>query len=275
MLLTMLPSFLLTLREGFEAALVIGIIFGALRKMNRSESGRVVWAGVGVAVGVTFLAAVLMDLAGAELEGTNEAIFEGVAMLLAATLLTWMILWMQSQSKGMKTNLETKIRQAVAQQGQLALFMVAFLAVVREGLELSIYLLAARYASDLVDTLVGTGFGLAFAAVLGWVIFASSRRMSLQRFFQITNFFLLIFAAGLVGQGMSALNSAGWIPAIVAPVWNLNNILPESSLFGQALKSLFGYNAAPSLTAVLAYSAYLAVLIFVITRLRISGAQTA
>jgi high-affinity iron transporter len=275
MLLTMLPSFLLTLREGFEAALVIGIIFGALRKMNRSESGRVVWAGVGVAVGVTFLAAVLMDLAGAEFEGTNEAIFEGVAMLLAATLLTWMILWMQSQSKGMKTNLETKIRQAVAQQGQLALFMVAFLAVVREGLELSIYLLAARYASDLVDTLVGTGFGLAFAAVLGWVIFASSRRMSLQRFFQITNFFLLIFAAGLVGQGMSALNSAGWIPAIVAPVWNLNNILPESSLFGQALKSLFGYNAAPSLTAVLAYSAYLAVLIFVKTRLRISGAQTA
>jgi high-affinity iron transporter len=270
----MLPSFLLTLREGLEAALIIGILFGALRKMNRSDLGGSVWAGVGVAFVVSVSAAVLMDLAGMEFEGKSEAIFEGIAMLLAAVLLTWMILWMQRQTRGMKASLEAKIRQAVSNKGSWALFLVAFLAVVREGLELGLYLLAARYATNVTDTLVGTGLGLVFAAVLGWMLYVSSHRLSLKRFFQITNILLLIFAAGLVGQGISALIEAGWIPSIIAPIWNLNAILPESSLFGQTLKSLFGYNAAPSLTAAVAYTAYLVVLSFILTRLRLASART-
>ncbi len=270
----MLPSFLLTLREGVEAALVIGIILGALRKMDRSDLIGPVWAGVSAGLLATLSAAVLMDLAGAEFEGANEAVFEGITMLLAAGLLTWMILWMQGQSRGMKASLEAKIRQAISQRGRMALFLLAFLAVVREGLELSLYLLAARYASNLADTLVGSGIGLAFAVVLGWMLYNSSRRLSLRRFFQITNILLLVFAAGLVGQGISALIEAGWIPSIVSHVWDLNNILPESSLFGQALKTLFGYNATPPLTSVVAYTAYLVILVYVLARLRVPNPQT-
>jgi high-affinity iron transporter len=269
----MLASYFLSLREGVEAALILGIIFSALRKVGRSELNRALWAGAGAALTLSILVAVLLDLLGAELDGTGEAIFEGLTMLAAAGLLTGMIFWMQRQSRGLRGNLEMKISTAAGKEGRLALFMVAFLAVVREGVELAFYLLAARLATNPIETLAGSILGLGSAALLGWTLLATTHRLSMQLFFRITNVLLLFFAAGLVGLGVHALNEAGWIPALIDPLWNLNIFLPESSAFGQALRSLFGYTAAPSFTSMAAYAVYLAALAVILFRPRSHSLQ--
>ena len=141
--------------------------------------------------------------------------------------------------------------------GQKALFVVAFLAVFREGIELALFLLAARLASNPVQTLTGALLGLASATVLGWILFTSSGKLSLRGFFGATNILLIVFAAGMVGLGIHELNEAGFIPAIVEHVWDLNPILNEQSELGLVLKALVGYNGNPSLTSVVSYWVYL------------------
>ena len=262
----MLPSFLLALREGLEAALIIGIVLGALRKINRQHLYPVVWSGAGLAALVSIAAALVLNYLGAEFEGKAEEIFEGAAMVLAAGLLTWMIFWMQRQSRSVKKELEAGVWRATIQTGQKALFLLAFLAVAREGLELALFLVATRFTSDAFQTLIGATIGLATAAILGWVLFATTRRLSLQRFFQATNVLLILFAAGLVAHGVHEFNEAGLIPAVVEHLWNADFILSEQSVPGQVLKALFGYNSSPSLTEVLAYLGYFALLAFGIRR---------
>ncbi len=201
----MLPSFLLALREGVEAALIIGILFGALRKLQRRELTTSIWFGVISAVGVSLIVAVGLTLAGAQLEGTAEVVFEGFTMLFAAGLLTWMIIWMHNQSRFLKPRLEADVRQAVARPdieiGKRALFGVAFLAVVREGVELAIFLVAAGLATNPGWEMTGALVGLASAAGLGWLLFSSTRRLPLGSFFRLTNILLILFAAGLVAHG--------------------------------------------------------------------------
>ncbi len=144
----MLASFLLSLREGLEAALIIGIVLGVLLKIKRTDLNGVVWRGVGLAVLLSFLAAIALNLLGMEFAGKGEEIFEGVAMLLAAGVLTWMILWMQNHGGNLKNEIEKKTNQATLGNGQKALFALAFLAVFREGIELALFLLAARLTSS-------------------------------------------------------------------------------------------------------------------------------
>ena len=143
----MLPSFLLSLREGIEAALVIGIVLGALRKTKRSDLSPIVWGGTLSAIAVSFLSAIILQQLGASLEGQTEILFEGVTMILAASLLTWMIFWMQRQSRHIKGEIENNVRRASMATGKRAMFMLAFFAVVREGVELAIFLTATAMAS--------------------------------------------------------------------------------------------------------------------------------
>jgi high-affinity iron transporter len=255
----MLPSFLLSLREGLEAALIIGIVFGVLTKLNRSHLKPVVWQGVVLAVILSLGVGLLFNRLGMVFEGRFEEIFEGIAMLMAAGILTWMILWMQRQGFQIKLNLENETRLAL-QKGRRAIFFLAFIAVFREGLELAIFLLATSLVSGGVSTVIGALAGLAAAVVIGWVLFTSTRRLSLQRFFQVSNILLIIFAAGLVGLGVHELNEAGWIPPIIEHVWDINHLLSDTSELGLVLKALVGYNGNPSLTEVLAYSAYFLIL---------------
>lgn len=256
----MATSFLLSLREGLEAALIIGIVLGVLRKMDRRNLYSSVWLGALCAVLVSILAAIGLNWVGAEFEGQGEQLFEGITMLLAAGVLTWMVFWMRKQSKTLKQDIEVGVREAAQGSGQRALFFLAFLAVVREGIELALFLLAARLASNPMQEFVGAVLGISSAALLGWIIFASSRRLSLTKFFQSTNVLLALFGAGLVGLGIHEFNELGWIPAIVEHVWNLNALIPDESTVGQLLKALVGYNSSPSLSQVIAYAGYFAVL---------------
>lgn len=258
----MLASFLLSLREGIEAALIIGIVLGALRKLNRSEMAPAVWYGAISALAVSLLTGILLTAFGLSLEGAAEEIFEGIAMLLAAAVLTWMIFWMNRQARSIKGELEAGVNRATSTGGTRALFSLAFLAVVREGIELALFLTAATFASDVQSTLLGALLGMGAAVFLGWGLFASTRRLNLRRFFQVTGVLLILFAAGLVAHGVHEFNEVGWIPSVVEHVWDVNPIIDENSTPGLLLKALFGYNGNPSLTEVLAYLAYYVVIFF-------------
>jgi high-affinity iron transporter len=252
----MLASLLLALREGMEAALIIGIVLGAVRKLGRPELAPAVWRGAGAAALTSLVVGIALTAFGLSLKEPAEQIFEGVAMLLAAGVLTWMIFWMNRQARYIKPGLETGVRRAAMSGGSGALFGLAFLAVVREGVELALFLAASAMSSGEQGTVTGGLLGLVVAALLGWAIFVSTIRLDLRRFFQVTGAVLLLFAAGLVGHSVHELNEVGWFPAIVEHVWNLAPVLDEGSVAGTILKALAGYNANPSLTEVLAYAAY-------------------
>lgn len=262
----MLPTYLLSLREGLEAALIIGIVLGALSKIRRTDLSSTVWLGTLSAIGVSILTAVLLTTFGMSLEEEAEEIFEGITMLIAAGILTWMIFWMRKQARFLKGELEAGVNKAAATTGKRAMFWLAFIAVVREGVELALFITAAFFAGDqgqmntnITQTLAGTILGLGTAALLGWTLFATTVRLDLRRFFQVTGILLILFAAGLVAHGVHEFNEVGWIPAVVEHVWDVNAIVDENSVTGQLLKTLFGYNGNPSLTEMIAYFAYLIV----------------
>ncbi len=252
----MLPGFVLSLREGFEAALIIGILLGALRKVQRQELRPAVWAGAGIAALLSLAAAWLLTALGASLEGPAEPVFEGITMVLAAAVLTWMIFWMQNQSRRIKGELETGVRRALFQNGQKALILLALVAVLREGIELALFLTAAVLADGVRQTFIGALLGLAASAFLGWALFSSMLRLDLKRFFQVTGVLLILFAAGLVARSVQEFNEIRWIPTIIAHLYDINFILNEQSFLGQVLSSLFGYHSNPSLTEFIAYVTY-------------------
>jgi high-affinity iron transporter len=257
----MLPSYLLSLREGIEAALIVGIVLGALRQMRRTDLSSAVWIGVLSASVLSVLTGVLLTALGLSFEGRSEQIFEGVAMLLAAGVLTWMIFWMSRQARNIKGELESGVHKAAIESGKRGLFALAFLAVMREGIELALFLVASVFASDVQQTLIGAFLGLGTAILLGWSLFATTVRLDLRRFFQVTGFLLILFAAGLVAHGVHEFNEAGVVPAVIEHVWDFNPLLDENSALGSMLNALFGYNGNPSLTEVLSYFAYFAAII--------------
>jgi high-affinity iron transporter len=258
----MLASALITLREGLEAALIVGIVMGVLRKMGRADRSRPVWAGVLAAVAVSVVARLAFNALGVAFEGRGEAIFEGVAMLLAAGVLTWMIFWMQRQGRKIQADLETDVRRAVTEESAWALFTLAFVAVVREGIETVLFLTAAAFSATGAQTLIGGALGLTVAIGIGWLIFVAGKELDVRAFFRVTGVVLVLFAAGLVAHGVHELQEAALVPTIVEHVWNVNPILSEDSTVGQFLQALFGYNGNPSLIEVLSYIAYYAAVYF-------------
>jgi high-affinity iron transporter len=259
----MVASLLITLREGLEAALIVGIVLGILRKLDRTDRSRSVWAGVLAAVVVSGVVGLALNALGVAFGGRGEEIFEGVAMLLAAGVLTWMIFWMQRQGRQVQAELESDVRRAAYTGSSWGLFGLAFVAVVREGIETALFLTAAAFSATPAQTLIGGALGLAVAIVLGWLMFAAGKRLDVRAFFRATSVLLLFFAAGLVAHGVHELQEAALLPTIIEHVWDVNYLLDEGSAVGTFLKALFGYNGNPSLIEVLSYLVYLPVVYLV------------
>lgn len=255
----MFVSLLITLREGLEAALIVGIVLSVLRRAGYSDRARFVWGGILVAAAASALIGVALHGVGARLEGPAEAIFEGLAMLLAAGVLTWMIYWMQRQGGRIQAKISHSVQQAAAGDDGKMLFWLAFVAVFREGLETALFLVAAAFSTSPLQTIMGGILGLASAVALGWLIYAGGRRLNLRAFFSVTSLLLILVAAGLVAHGVHELEEVGWLPPIVAHVWNINPILNENGVGGSLLKALFGYNGNPSLLEVTSYIVYLVI----------------
>lgn len=260
------PALLLGLREGLEAALILGLVFGILRRTGNLGYAGFVWAGAAAAGALSLAVAAALLVFGRGLEGSAEPIFEGVMMFLAAGLLTWMIFWMQRQGRLMRAHLEGEVRRALTGRQRWGLAGLAFVAVAREGLELALFLTAAALSASEGLTAVGGLAGVGLAALLGWGVYASTVRLDIRRFFDLSGAILLVFAAGLVAHGVHEFNEVGWIPGLVEPLWNVNSVLDEGSPLGEVLKALFGYNGNPSLSEMLAYVAYLATVTALLVR---------
>lgn len=250
------PSLLITLREGLEAALILGITLGYLRKFDQSRNARFVWMGAAVAGLLSIGLAVLLQSAGMRLEGRGEQIFEGATMFLAVAVLTWMVFWMSAQARWMRASIERNVQRALEGGRAIGLALLAFVAVLREGVETALFLSAAAFATKGGGTLLGGLAGLALAALLGYLFFASVRHLNPRPFFRVTSLLLLLFAAGLLAHGVHEFQEAGLIPTWKAQVWDLNPLLDEGSFLGSLLKALFGYNGNPSLEEVISYLAY-------------------
>ena len=254
----MLSSLLITLREGLEAALIIGIVLAYLSAINYRKGFKPVWIGTALAIVVSLVAGAAIYLSAGRLEGRGEEIFEGIAMWIAAGVLTWMIFWMQKQAINIKGHLHTQIQSALGNGSTLGLFGLAFAAVVREGIETALFLFAAtRVAESGVLSVAGGVLGLGIAVAIGYSIYKGTSKLNLRAFFNITGLLLILFAAGLLAHGIHEFQEPGVIPVVVEHVWDINHILPEQSVVGRFLIAIFGYNANPSLVEVLAYIGYL------------------
>lgn len=251
----MLAAGFITLREGFEAALIVGIVLGFLRKIGHLENRRTVWWGVVSAAAASLVVALGLQWLGTEFEGRAEEIFEGVVMLLAAGVLTCMIFWIQAQRRHLKGRLETEVQDAVRTGADSASFGLAFLAVFREGVETALFLSAPAFSSSPIETSAGGLLGLAAAVVIGWLLFMTSTGLDIRSFFRFTGLLMIVFAAGLVAHGIHELQEAALLPVLVAHAFDINPILSENSFVGSVLKSSFGYNGNPSLLEVISYAA--------------------
>ncbi len=259
----MLPSFLLTLREGVEVSLIIGIILGTLVKLKRPHLRSSVWLGVGMASIFSLGAAVIIHSVGTSFTGRSEEIFEGVTMIIAAIVLTWVIFWMNRQARNLNRNLEADVRSATSGHGRWALFSLAFFAVLREGIEIGLFLTTTTFTVGITTTVLGALLGLTVAIAVTSILVTSITKLRLKTFFISTSALLILFSAGLVGHAVHEFNEANLIPTLVNPLWDISQILAESSSLGQTLKVLFGYNANPSLTEVIAYFGYYVLLLLI------------
>ncbi len=252
-------TFLIALREGLEAALIVGIVYSILRRVGQERQRGALWAGVGAAVVLSVAAGLLLNRLGVELEGRGEQVFEGMTMLLAAVVLTWMIFFMQRQGRQVQTSLEAEAQRSLAKGGGGAIFTLAFVAVLREGIETALFLTAASFGARPGPALLGGLLGLAAAIALGVLLFAGSRRLNLRLFFRVTGILLLLFAAGLASRAVHEFQESGLLPVTIEHVWNTGAIISEDSPLGSFLVALLGYSASPSLLQVIVYAAYLAV----------------
>ncbi|MGH2453802.1 MAG: iron uptake transporter permease EfeU [bacterium] len=254
----MAPSFLITLREGLEAALIVGIILAYLARTGNQEKAGAVWWGVALSALVSLVAGAAIFLTAGGIRGRAEELFEGTAMLTAAAVLTYMIFWMRRQAINIRAHLHAQVQSALETGTVVALGTLAFVAVGREGLETALFMFAAVRAATPLAATAGGLLGLAAAVLLGYLLYRGTYRLNLRAFFNVTSVLLLLFAAGLLAHGIHEFQEAGLIPALVDPVWDMNGVLPESSILGSFLKALFGYNGNPSLVEALAYFSYLA-----------------
>ncbi len=255
----MAASLLITLREGLEAALIIGIILAYLAKTgNRDKSASIWWGTLGAAVLSVLVGAIIFLTAGS-FEGRTAEIFEGTAMFTAVGVLTYMIFWMRKQAINIRTHLHAQVNTALQSGSRLALGLLAFVAVGREGIETALFMFAVTKTASPLGATFGGLLGLGVAVVLGYLLYRGTYRLNLRAFFNVTSVLLLLFAAGLLAHGIHEFHEAAVIPTGIEHVWDINHVLNENSTAGSLLRAVFGYNANPSLVEVLAWVAYLAV----------------
>ena len=253
----MTAAFFLMLREGLEAALIVGIIAAYLVKLGRSDALRSIWIGVGAALALSVGAGLIVALTVGSLPLAIRASIEGIAALSAVVVLTWMLFWMRRQGRAMKGELERGVDVALAVGSTSALAGLAFIAVIREGLETVLFLFAIGSSSgSIVPLLAASLAGLAVAVGVGVAIFAAGIRIDLRRFFTITGVVLIFVSAGLVTYAIAEFTEVGLVPP-TATVFDLSPMLPESSLLGSLLAGLFGYRSAPTVLELMGYLTYL------------------
>ena len=256
------------LREGVEAALIVSIILAYLvRTGNGRYAGRI-WLGVGAAIACSVVVGSALFISIGALEEPYEQIFEGATMLLAAAVVTWMLFWMRRQASSVGSELRSAVDRALTEGGLWGLTILAFVAVIREGVETALFLVgqanAARTGSETgaFSVLLGAIAGLAIAVALGYGFYQGSRRINLSSFFRWTGIALIFIAAGLVSHAVHEFVDAGVITVGTSTLFDISGVLShEDDVLGMLLRALFGYTSTPEVVTFLAWAAYLAIVL--------------
>jgi len=252
----MIESFVIALREGIEAALIIGIILGYLKKVGAETLAKPIYYGVGLGVLASIGVAGLFLLLRVEFAGRYEQLFEGITMLVAAVILTTMILWMRNNSKTYSEDLREKVETALTKRQSYGFASLAFVSIWREGIETVLFLGSASFTSSGIQLLIGGGLGLGLAVLIGVAIMKYSVRLDLRTFFNVTGILLILFAAGLVGRSILEFQEAGVIAPMIEHVYDINWLIDGQSTAGKLLTALLGYDASPSLAEMFGYIGY-------------------
>jgi high-affinity iron transporter len=249
-------NFLIGLREGLEAALVVGILVAYLVKSGRRGSLAPVWIGVAVAVAVSLGVGATLTFTSNSLDFKAQETFGGVMSILAVGFVTWMIFWMRRQSRHLRDELQHKVDAAIT-HGAVALGLMAFLAVGREGLETALFLWPAlRSAGSGAGPGIGAVTGLATAVVLGYLLYQRSIHLDLAKFFRVTGGFLVVVAAGVLAYGIHDLQEAEVLRVGNSLAFDISRQIPPSSWYGTLLKGIFNLSPATTWLQAMAYVAY-------------------
>ena len=255
------------LREGVEAALIVSIIMAYLARTGNTGQFPRIWLGTIAAIVVSAVAGVILFLTVGGLPEPYEQIFEGLTLLLAAVIVTWMLFWMRRQSVGIRGELHARMDRLLTDGSAMGLAVLAFTAVIREGIETSIFLVGQVTAASQAGgggaaaVLPGALTGLAIAAALGFGFYRGSRRVNLATFFRWTGIVLVVLAAGLLGSAIHEFAEIGLIPFGTQTAFDISGVLPHKTGVGQFLAALLGYTSRPELIRLVVQVAYLVIVL--------------
>lgn len=253
----MLPTFVIGLREGLEASLIVGIIAAFLIQRGERGALRPMWLGVGLAIGLCVAVAVMLQVVGESLPFKQREMMEGALALLAVAGVTYMVVWMRRHSRGLRSQLEGHAAHALLAGSVFALVGMAFFAVLREGLETAIFMLAAfQNSSEPVVAGLGVVLGLVVSVALGYAIYRGGVRIDLSRFFRVTGFVLVLVAAGLLASAAHEFAEAGVLTVAQQPAFSLSWLVAPGSIHASLLTGMLGLQAVPTVAEVFLWLAY-------------------
>ncbi|MFF9182415.1 iron uptake transporter permease EfeU [Streptomyces misionensis] len=254
----MFSNYLIGLREGLEASLVVCILIAYLVKTGRRDALRPVWTGIGIAIALAMGFGCALEFGSQELTFQAQEALGGSLSIIAVGLVTWMVFWMRRTARHLKSELHGKLDAALA-MGTGALVATAFLAVGREGLETALFVWASVHAAGdgTPRPLIGVALGIATAVLLGWLFYRGALRINLARFFTWTGGMLVVVAAGVLAYGVHDLQEADWIPGLNHLAFDISGTIAPDSWYGTLLKGVFNFQPDPTVVQVTVWALYL------------------
>ena len=253
----MLPTFIIGLREGLEAALIVGIIAAFLVQRGERAALRPMWLGVALAVAICAVLAIALSVLGSSLPFRQREAMEGILALVAVAGVTYMVVWMRRHSQELRRSLEAGAQNALVSGSVIGLVGMAFLAVLREGLETAVFMLAAFQSSlDPVATGTGAVLGVGTAVALGYLLYRGGVRINLGRFFRVTGFVLVLVAAGLLATAVHEFGEAGIVNVLQQPALDLSWLVAPATLQGALLTGMFGFQPTPTVAELAVWFAF-------------------
>ncbi|MGV4986976.1 iron uptake transporter permease EfeU [Streptomyces sp. NPDC001709] len=254
----MFSNYLIGLREGLEASLVVCILIAYLVKTGRRDALKPIWIGIGIAIAIAMGFGCVLEFGSQELTFRAAEALGGSLSLVAVGLVTWMVFWMRRTARHLKSELHGRLDAALA-LGTGALVATAFLAVGREGLETALFVWASVHAASdgTPRPLVGAALGLATAVLLGWLFYRGALRINLAKFFTWTGGMLVVVAAGVLAYGFHDLQEANWLPGLTSLAFDISDTIPPDSWYGTLLKGVFNFQPDPTVLQVTVWLLYL------------------
>ncbi|MBO8187142.1 iron uptake transporter permease EfeU [Streptomyces spirodelae] len=256
----MFGNYLIGLREGLEASLVVCILVAYLVKTERRDALRPVWLGIAAACAISLAFGASLEFGSKELTFEAQEALGGSLSILAVGLVTWMVFWMRRTARHLKSELHGKL-DAALQMGTGALVVTALLAVGREGLETALFVWASVRASGEGSSapLIGVLLGLATAVVLGWLFYRGALRINLARFFTWTGAMLVVVAAGVLAYGVHDLQEARFLGGLSTKAFDISSTIAPDSWYGTLLKGVFNFQPDPTVAQLVVWSLYLGI----------------